>query len=62
MTERKRAEQTAARLAAIVESTDDAIVTYSPEGVIETWNAGAERLSRLERARGDRPALWDGRG
>jgi PAS domain S-box-containing protein len=45
MTERKRAEQTAARLAAIVESTDDAIVTYSPEGVIETWNAGAERLS-----------------
>ena len=45
MTERKRAQQTAARLAAIVESTDDAIVTYSPEGVIETWNAGAERLS-----------------
>jgi PAS domain S-box-containing protein len=45
ITERKRAEQTAARLAAIVESTDDAIVTYSPEGVIETWNAGAERLS-----------------
>jgi PAS domain S-box-containing protein len=45
MTERKRAEQTAARLAAIVESTEDAIVTYSPQGVIETWNAGAERLS-----------------
>jgi PAS domain S-box-containing protein len=45
VTERKRAEQTAARLAAIVESTDDAILSYSPEGVIETWNAGAERLS-----------------
>ena len=45
MTERKRAERTAARLAAIVESTDDAIVTYSPEAVIETWNAAAERLS-----------------
>ena len=33
MTERKRAEQTAARLAAIVESTDDAIVTYSHEAL-----------------------------
>jgi len=44
ITERKRAEQAAARLAAIVESSDDAIITYSPEGVIETWNGGAQRL------------------
>ena len=44
ITERKRAERAAARLAAIVESSDDAILSYSPEGVIETWNAGAERL------------------
>ena len=44
ITARKRAERAAARLAAIVESSDDAILTYSPEGLIETWNPGAERL------------------
>ena len=44
ITERRRAQQDAAYLAAIVESSDDAIVGKSPEGVIRTWNAGAERL------------------
>ncbi len=44
ITERKRAQQAAARLAAVVESSDDAILTYSLEGLIETWNPGAERL------------------
>lgn len=32
------------RLASIVESTNDAIIGKTPGGVIETWNAGAERL------------------
>jgi len=31
-------------LAAIVRSTDDAVFSVSPEGVIETWNEGAARL------------------
>ncbi|HLY12163.1 MAG TPA: PAS domain-containing protein, partial [Planctomycetota bacterium] len=38
------AEETRARLAAIVESSADAILSTSLDGVIRTWNTGAERL------------------
>jgi PAS domain S-box-containing protein len=42
--ERRAAEEQARRLSAIVESSADAIVSGTADGIIETWNPGAERL------------------
>ena len=33
-----------ARLSAIVEFSDDAIISKTFEGIIQTWNRGAERI------------------
>jgi two-component system CheB/CheR fusion protein len=44
ITERKHTDLAKARLAAIVECSDDAIIGKNLDGIIETWNAGAERL------------------
>ena len=44
ITERKRAEDTQRKLAAIVQSSDDAILSVSLANVITSWNPGAQRM------------------
>ncbi len=42
--EKRAAEINANRLAAIVASSDDAIVSKNLQGIVQTWNPGAERM------------------
>lgn len=44
VTERRAAELAALRLAAIVEGSDDAIVSKNLNSVVQSWNPGAERI------------------
>ena len=44
ITERKRTEAARALLAAVVEFSDDAIITKTLDGIVTSWNAGAEKI------------------
>lgn len=44
LTERRRAQAAEARLAALVTSADIAVISTTPDRLVDSWNPGAERL------------------
>ena len=44
VTEQRNAEQAQRQLAAIVKSSEDAIIAWAPDGTIVSWNHGAQKI------------------
>jgi PAS domain S-box-containing protein len=59
ITERKAAEDELKRLASIVESTGDAILSFTLEGDITSWNSGAEQVYGYTADEACRMSLFD---
>ena len=58
VTERVRGEETRERLAAIVESSDDAIISKTLDGTITAWNHGAEKVFGYPAADAVGKTMW----
>ena len=59
ITSRTQASHARTRLAAVVDWSEDAIVTKSLDGIITTWNRGAAKLVRLQRRGSRRATRYD---
>ncbi len=59
LTNRQQGEFARGRLAAIVESSDDVIVSKTLDGVITTWNGAAERLFGWTAAEAIGQHIWE---
>jgi diguanylate cyclase (GGDEF)-like protein/PAS domain S-box-containing protein len=44
ISERRRRESTLLRMAAIMESSHDAVISTTPDGIVTSWNAGAAEM------------------
>jgi len=44
ITDKKKAEEARFRHAAVIESSDDAIASGPLDGIIVSWNAGAQKM------------------
>lgn len=44
ITNRKQAEEAQARLVAVITSSDDSIISMTLDGIVTSWNRGAERM------------------